>query len=282
MPRTSAAQTQDVEPAKAEVFISYIALEQGLAEAIKTCIETAFEGGVAAHAGTGAAAGDLSGWAERLERRLFKSSVLLVIASRLSVKSPWVFFETGFATARAIKVIPICLPGQAPQSLPVPLVTGDALKLTMTQDFGKQLIGALKGTLGVSLKRGYKYGKLISDLRRGLDDLRLKFRLLVAIRDRPRAACTAKRLAPALKSSASKVGRALSELDQADYVSSGGLGYLPDDGYSLTERGKELLRRAGEDDRPQTSGKEVQREGDPLPTAGEPAPAVRGETTVEK
>jgi len=257
MPGTSTAPAPAAGTGKAEVFISHIALEQRLAETIKAFIEYAFEGRVAAHAGTGAGVGDLAGWADRLERRLFNASLLLVLASKLSVKSPWVFFETGFATARGIKVIPVCLPGQAPQALPVPLVTKDALKLTMMQDFGKQLIGDLKGALKLPPKRGLQYAKLNNGVRRSIEDLRLKFRLLLAVRDRPRAACTAKKLTPAVKGTVPRVGKALNELDQADYLFAGGLGYLPDDGYSLTERGKELLRRAGEDDRPQPVEKEA-------------------------
>lgn len=261
MPGRSPAPAPAAGTGKAEVFISHIALEQRLAETIKTFIETAFEGRVAAHVGTGAGAGELAGWAERLEQRLFNASVLLVLASKLSVKSPWVFFETGFATARRIKVIPVCLPGQAPQALPVPLVTKDALKLTtMMQDFGKKLIGDLKGAIKVPAKRPLQYGKLNNGVRRSIEDLRLKFRLLLAVRDRHRTACTAKKLAPAVKSTVPKVSKALNELDQADYLSAGGLGYLPDDGYYLNERGKELLRQAGEDDRPQPVEKEPPQE----------------------
>lgn len=260
MPGTIHSVPQAAEEKQIAVFISHIAFEQCLAETIKTCIDSAFDGKVEGHAGTGAGAVDLRGWAKRLEDRLFESSVLLVIASRLSVKSPWVFFETGFATARNITVIPICLPGLAPQNLPVPLVTRDALKLT-TEDFGKNLTAILKRALGVKVKRGFQYGGLRSGIRRGLEDLRLKFRLLQAVRDRPRAGCTYRKLAAVVHKSLPKTRKALSELDAADYLSSGGLGYLPAEGYSLTDRGRELLRRAGEDDRPQPVEKEPSEDG---------------------
>jgi hypothetical protein len=49
------------------------------------------------------------------------SAIVLVVASPDSVASPWVNFEAGGAWLSGVRVVPCCVKGMKPSSLPAPL-----------------------------------------------------------------------------------------------------------------------------------------------------------------
>ena len=245
MPPARPAATNSTAPKETErktVFISHISLESKMARVLKQEIETAFTNTVKAFVSSSPELAAMGNWLQRLETELGESSVFLVLASQVSVGSTWVFFETGFARARQVHVIPICYPGQTPTTLPMPLALFDALKLS-DPNFGKKLIDALRRKLDASSSRAYRYDGLKTGVRVALEDLVLKVDFLRLIKERHRAECTMPKLAEAVGQPEDVASEALSDLEDGDYVVSGGLGYLPLPGYSLSEKGKEALRR---------------------------------------
>jgi hypothetical protein len=138
---------------KRKVFISHIALEADLAILLKQWIETAFGGGVDVFVSSSPEVQVLGIWLQALKNHLSEAQVLLVLASQVSVGSTWVFFETGFATAKEVDIIPICLQGQLPGRLPPPLSHYQALQV-IDQHFGSKLVRELKRILSPTLRRG--------------------------------------------------------------------------------------------------------------------------------
>lgn len=69
-------------------------------------------------------------WRDRIMEALREAAVMLVIASPRSVSSPWVNFESGGGWLVGARVIPCCVRGMVPSSLPAPLGHLQALDVT--------------------------------------------------------------------------------------------------------------------------------------------------------
>ena len=60
-------------------------------------------------------------WHDRIVKALKHAKLMFVFVSPESIDSGWVYFESGFAFSREIRVIPVCLPGIELNRLPPPL-----------------------------------------------------------------------------------------------------------------------------------------------------------------
>lgn len=60
-------------------------------------------------------------WVHKIEENLHKAKVMFVFVSPISLSSSWIYFESGFAYSRGVKVIPIGIKGVDVGSLKPPL-----------------------------------------------------------------------------------------------------------------------------------------------------------------
>jgi hypothetical protein len=74
---------------------------------------------------------------------LRESTVLVVILSEQSVKSPWIFFELGAAVADKKKIIPVLIDDTRFEEIPMPLIKYQFLKESSAKDAGEKIARAL-------------------------------------------------------------------------------------------------------------------------------------------
>ncbi len=129
--------------AKPTVFISHVHRDGPSADALEKVLRKAILGGVDVFNSSNRrsiSAGDP--WRERVIEMLRNSSCVLVLASPDSVATPWVNFESGGAWVSGTRVIPCCIKGMKPSSLPAPLSHLQALNLANPDDL-RSLIGQI-------------------------------------------------------------------------------------------------------------------------------------------
>ena len=107
---------------KPTVFISHIHGEELTANALEAVLRKSLLGAVEVFNSSNRRSinpGDP--WRDKIVGTLQKSTCVLVLASPNSVCSPWVNFEAGGAWVSGTRVIPCCVGGMKPSSLPTPL-----------------------------------------------------------------------------------------------------------------------------------------------------------------
>jgi hypothetical protein len=107
---------------KPTIFISHIHTDEATANAIDAELRRALLGAVNVFNSSNRRSlepGDP--FRDKIIETLKNSECTLVIASPDSVSSPWVNFEAGGAWVSGCRVIPCCVKGMKPTSLPVPL-----------------------------------------------------------------------------------------------------------------------------------------------------------------
>jgi hypothetical protein len=107
---------------KPTVFISHIHSDEATANTIDTELRSALLGAVSVFNSSNRRSlepGDP--FRDKIIETLKNSECTLVVASPDSVSSPWVNFEAGGAWVSGGRVIPCCVKGMKPTSLPVPL-----------------------------------------------------------------------------------------------------------------------------------------------------------------
>jgi hypothetical protein len=122
---------------KPVVFISHIHLEEVTANALEAVLRKALLGALDIFNSSNRrsiSVGDP--WRDRIIETLRGSTSLLVLCSPESVTSPWVNFESGGAWVSGTRVIPCCINGMEPSSLPAPLNHLQALNLASTEGLG--------------------------------------------------------------------------------------------------------------------------------------------------
>jgi hypothetical protein len=113
------------------IFISHIHEDSGFAELVRRELDTALLGAAQFFSSsdrTSIEPGDP--WREKILDALTRSDVVLVVASPRSVAAPWIHFESGGGWVGGSKVIPVCVGGMVPSSLPRPLSDLQALDLS--------------------------------------------------------------------------------------------------------------------------------------------------------
>lgn len=107
---------------KPTIFISHIHGEEETANAIEEVLRSALLGAVTIFNSSNRHSLDPGDpFRDKIIETLRNSECTLVIASPDSVSSPWVNFEAGGAWVSGRRVIPCCVKGMKPTSLPVPL-----------------------------------------------------------------------------------------------------------------------------------------------------------------
>jgi hypothetical protein len=116
--------------AKPVVFISHIHEDEVSANTLELVLKKALLGALDFFNSSNRrsiAPGDP--WREQIVESLKRSATVIVLASPESVASPWVNFETGGAWVAGTRVIPCCVKGMTPASLPAPLGHLQAISL---------------------------------------------------------------------------------------------------------------------------------------------------------
>lgn len=81
---------------------------------------------------------------ESIEKTLRESSVMVVILSANSVRSPWIFFELGAAIADNKRIIPVVIDDIAHERLPLPITRYQYLREKSPLEAGKKVAKALE------------------------------------------------------------------------------------------------------------------------------------------
>jgi hypothetical protein len=121
--------------AKPTVFISHIHTEEQAANALESVLRKVLLGSLDVFNSSNRksiTSGDP--WRDKIIQTLKNSTCVLVLASPDSVSSPWVNFESGGAWVADTRVVPCCIKGMEPSSLPAPLSHLQAVNLAHVDD----------------------------------------------------------------------------------------------------------------------------------------------------
>ena len=134
---------------KPVVFISHIHRDEACANAFEQVLRRALLGAVDVFNSSNRrsiSVGDA--WRDKIIESLRRSATVLILASPDSVSSPWVNFEAGGAWISERRVVPACIKGMKPESLPAPLSHLQAVSLD-SADGLRILINLLSETAGL-------------------------------------------------------------------------------------------------------------------------------------
>src|SRR5262249_32409834 len=143
------------------VFISHIHEEETCANALEQVLKRALLGALDVFNSSNRrsiATGDP--WRDRIVESLKRAASVLVVASPNSVSSPWVNFEAGGAWISGTRVVPCCIKGMKPSSLPAPLSHLQALNLDSPEDL-QQLITHLAASAGLDAPTEFNYPEAV-------------------------------------------------------------------------------------------------------------------------
>jgi hypothetical protein len=150
---------------KPRVFISHVHGDEAFANPLETIIRKALLGGVEifnTSNRTSLEAGDP--WRDKIIVSLRDSASVLVLASPDSVASPWVNFEAGGAWVAGTRVVPCCIRGMTPTSLPAPLSHLQALNPSDPEHL-RLLIKQLADSAGLDFPADHDYETNAASLR---------------------------------------------------------------------------------------------------------------------
>jgi hypothetical protein len=160
---------------KPVVFISHIHQDEACADALEHVLRKALLGALEVFNSSNRrsiSAGDP--WRDRIIETLKRSATVLVLASPDSVSSPWVNFETGGAWVAGTRVIPSCIKGMKPESLPAPLGHLQAVSLD-SSDGLRLLINLLSETAGLDKPTEFDFdqaaGTIIASWKANIPDV---------------------------------------------------------------------------------------------------------------
>ncbi len=117
------------------IFLSHAAGDQGIAIFLKTVIEGSIPG---SDVFVSSDIEDLrpgDEWVARIRQNLKEARMLLLLASERALARPWVWYETGAAWSREIRMIPICLGKIRKNRLSAPFSSYQALNADDAGDF---------------------------------------------------------------------------------------------------------------------------------------------------
>lgn len=171
------------------LFISHVATETDLAQALKKHLQDDFLGLLDVFVSSDLEtirAGDR--WLDRVSSALADANVAIILCSRESVARPWVNFEAGAAWVRKIPVIPICHSGFDRNELPTPLNMLEALETGKENDL-KKLYLTIANVLGGTTPK-VDFSSLAASLKKVEKDFEAAEKGLTII-ENPRVLCAA-------------------------------------------------------------------------------------------
>ncbi|MGH9780349.1 MAG: toll/interleukin-1 receptor domain-containing protein [Candidatus Acidiferrales bacterium] len=121
------------------VFLSHAAKDQEIAICLKKAIESAIpKSDVFVSSDTeDLRPGD--DWVEKIQDNLGRAKILILLASERGLKRTWVWYESGAAWSRSIRMIPCCIGKIRKNQLPAPFSSRQALNADDAQDLGHLL-----------------------------------------------------------------------------------------------------------------------------------------------
>ena len=146
------------------VFLSHIHEDKNIANTLENIISDVLLGGIDFFNSSNRKSispGDP--WRDLIIEKIGKSKALLVLLSPESVSRPWINFESGGAWISGKKVIPCCVSGMIPTSLPPPLSHLQAIDLSKTEGFD-QLLEFLAECSGLN-KPNVNSNELVNQLK---------------------------------------------------------------------------------------------------------------------
>lgn len=198
------------------IFISHIALDADLALEIKKSIKTSFGQRCDAFASSAFIMPGAQ-WLKILKDALSESTLLLVLCSKKSIYSPWIFFEAGCGWNIDLPILPICYGGQLGGELPVPLVLFQSLQIS-DASFSQKLVSSISTNLGIGFKASVDYQRMTHALQNASKIVELKADILDAILGRHSSQCSAKELAYDLNIMQGPMRKHLASLVDGGYV----------------------------------------------------------------
>jgi len=129
------------------VFISHISEEAHIARKLKQHLEALLPGVRAFVSSDDIQLGEQ--WRELLEKVLHETKVMIVLCSKVSLRRPWIYFESGSGWLTSVQIIPVCHSGFRKERLPEPLKPFQCVDLIDERDF-KALIGSVARHLGLA------------------------------------------------------------------------------------------------------------------------------------
>ena len=145
------------------VFLSHAAKDQAIAIYLKKVIETSIAGSDVFVSSDTEDLRPGDEWVKRVGENLREATILLLLASERAVSRPWVWYETGSAWSRDIRMIPCCVGGIRKNALSAPFSSYQALNADEADDF-QNLLAEIGRELGLSIQLP-SISPIVSDLR---------------------------------------------------------------------------------------------------------------------
>jgi hypothetical protein len=133
------------------VFLSHAAKDQATAIYLKKVIETAIPGSDVFVSSDTEDLRPGDEWVKRIRENLREARILLLLASERALSRPWVWYETGSAWSREIRMIPCCVGKVRKGGLSAPFSFNQALNADETTDF-RNLLGEIGRELGLAVQ----------------------------------------------------------------------------------------------------------------------------------
>jgi hypothetical protein len=117
------------------IFLSHAAKDQEIAICLKKVIEGAIPGSDVFVSSDTEDLRPGDEWVKRIRENLREANLLLLLASERGLTRPWVWYETGSAWSREIRMIPCCLGRVRKSGLSAPFSSYQALNVDEAVDF---------------------------------------------------------------------------------------------------------------------------------------------------
>lgn len=147
-----------------KIFISHIHEDKDLAIKFKNWIEESFLGQVEVFASSYPNDIKLGNkWLEEIEKNIFDSNILLVLANEISLTRLWIYFEAGAGWGQKIPIISICFGEINTNNIPSPLSFFQSSDLK-EENFSKNLFKAITLHCNFKSQPNIDYKKMDEEL----------------------------------------------------------------------------------------------------------------------
>lgn len=133
------------------VFLSHAAIDQDTAMFLKRLIESTIGRSEVFVSSDTEDVRPGDEWVRKIRENLRAAKMLLLLASERGLKRPWVWYETGSAWSREIRMIPCCLGKIRKNELAAPFSSYQALNIDDVGDL-KNLLNSIGRELGLSVE----------------------------------------------------------------------------------------------------------------------------------
>jgi len=139
------------QPESILIFLSHAAKDQDIAIYLKKIIEEAIPGSKVFVSSDTEDLRPGDEWVKTIRQNLREAKMLLLLATKRGLARPWVWYETGSAWSREIRMIPCCLGNMRKSGLSAPFSSYQALNADEAGDF-KNLLTEIGRELGLPVR----------------------------------------------------------------------------------------------------------------------------------